>query len=232
MSHSASQLLVFATNFEKLTSESLVKSAKKKEDSEKDSKKDGKKPAKGKFPFWLKKKKTPDTNSASDSKDSKKSAPKSKEVKKDKKKKKSAYYETLLNKLAQTPGSPAFLGPSFQPVDHIDHPVSMTGHAEPSKAAPAPAAGWTGPRIDPVFQTMLSLSPDGKLGPMTQQALNVYKKSVNQPTMSNELAYEYLKAEPEYASKTKMEHDDNANVFVSSRQKATPTFAPAPDPGF
>jgi hypothetical protein len=46
------QLLTLATDFEKEAAEELVKSAKKKDDK------------KGKFPFWLKKKKDKDSNSA------------------------------------------------------------------------------------------------------------------------------------------------------------------------
>ncbi len=75
--------------------------------------------------------------------------------------------------------------------------------------------GWTGPRIDPVFQTMLGVSADGKLGKMTQSALDVYKKSRN-PGMSNELAFEYLKREPEYRARRPLPYDDNSNTYGST----------------
>jgi hypothetical protein len=62
---------------------------------------------------------------------------------------------------------------------------------------------------------MLGVNPDGKLGSQTQHALNRYKASRN-PNMTNALAYEYLKKEPEYASRSEMRYDDNSNTYARS----------------
>lgn len=87
----------------------------------------------------------------------------------------------------------------------------------PAKPAPAKPQGghWTGPKIDPIFQTMLGVNPDGKLGRITQSALDIYKKSRN-PGMSNELAFEYLKREPQYKAKMPLPYDDNSNTYGST----------------
>lgn len=58
MSHSADDLLVLAEDFERMATESLVKSAKAKSKKDKDPK------AKKKFPFWLNKKKNTNDNSS------------------------------------------------------------------------------------------------------------------------------------------------------------------------
>lgn len=71
------------------------------------------------------------------------------------------------------------------------------------------------PRIDPIFQTMLGVNSDGSLGPMTQSALDRYKASRN-PGMSNELAFEYLKREPEYRGRRALPWDDNSNTYGST----------------
>lgn len=71
------------------------------------------------------------------------------------------------------------------------------------------------PPIDKKFQSMLHASPDGQLGPKTRAALEAYKKSRN-PGMSDELAFEYLKKEPEYASGKELPFDDNSNTFGRS----------------
>lgn len=86
--------------------------------------------------------------------------------------------------------------------------------------------GWTGPRIDPVFQTMLGVNPDTKLGRQTQAALDVYKKTIGQTGASNELAFEALKREPQYASKTAIPYDDNANVYQVTREKKIEQLPP------
>lgn len=89
---------------------------------------------------------------------------------------------------------------------------------------PAPAApqgdGWTGQRIDPIFQKMLGVNPDGKLGRQTQYALNRYKAGRNY-NMTNALAYEYLKKEPEYATQSAMQYDDNSNTYTRSAKQAS-----------
>ena len=86
-------------------------------------------------------------------------------------------------------------------------------------AAAPQAGGWTGERIDPTFQKMLGVNPDGKLGRQTQHALNRYKANRN---MTNALAYEALKKEPEYATGAAMKYDDNSNTYTSSAQPAAP----------
>lgn len=77
--------------------------------------------------------------------------------------------------------------------------------------------GWTGPRIQAIFQTMLGVTPDTKLGRQTQAALDMYKKNRN-PGMSNELAFEYLKQEPEYRTRRPMQYDDTNDVYLKSPQ--------------
>jgi hypothetical protein len=94
----------------------------------------------------------------------------------------------------------------------------------PAPAATPQAGGWTGETIDPVFQTMLGVNADGKLGRQTQYALNRYKAGRN-PNMTNALAYEYLKKEPEYASKAAMKYDDNSNTYAKPAAPATPVRA-------
>ena len=82
------------------------------------------------------------------------------------------------------------------------------------------------PSIDPIFQTMLGTSPDTALGPQTQTALEMYKKSVGIPNaadeegvykkdskQTNQQAFESLKQRPEYKTKTRMEWDDNSNTY-------------------
>jgi hypothetical protein len=75
------------------------------------------------------------------------------------------------------------------------------------------------PPIDKKFQAMLGVNTDGALGHITQSALDIYKKSVDNPGISNELAFEYLKREPEFATGKAMVYDDNANVYMNTRQK-------------
>jgi DNA-binding ferritin-like protein len=73
--------------------------------------------------------------------------------------------------------------------------------------------GWAGARIDPVFQIMLGVKPDGKLGPLTQAALDAYKRKlvnkypdrIRNKDISNENAFQYLKGEPEFLTKKEMQ---------------------------
>lgn len=174
MSYTADQLLVFATNFDKYTSESLVKSAKKKDE------KKSKKPSKGKFPDFLKKKKE-DSNSAKDSKTSKDSK---KSDKKDKKKK-SAYYSALINKFSQTT--------TWNQAEQSDEDAKNF-MANPAPAAPVDKTYSPSPqKLDTDLITNLqkfllskkyNLGPtgaDGKFGNFTTQALKAWQKSVGLP---------------------------------------------------
>jgi hypothetical protein len=72
-----------------------------------------------------------------------------------------------------------------------------TVNVEDLPKAPAPTKSHYLP-IDKAFQTILGVEADGALGPITQKALDAYKARVNpsNPTMSNELAFEFLKKEP------------------------------------
>lgn len=90
-----------------------------------------------------------------------------------------------------------------------------------TKVNEAPMKPWHSkyPPIDPKYQRMLGVNSDGSLGPQTQSALNIYKASVGNPSMSNELAFEYMKREPEYASGKQMEFDDNSNTYNTATQK-------------
>jgi len=285
MSYTAEQLLVLASNFDKLADESLVKEAKKKEE-------DGKKPGKKKpFPFWLKKKgpkgsekdsKKSDTNSAKDSKDS------SKKDKKDKKKK-SAYYDTILSKLAQTKdmvssqfGSEKDKARSVSqtPMSRVkqmwDTPTNswsnipsnsemppgiifrtlinnkwnygevdssgqyivkdplelsqITG-VEIDKFPTAPPGGSKYPPIDKTFQAMLGVSADGSLGPATQKALDLYKKSIGQEDWaSNSLLFESLKNEPSYMNKSQLPKDPHSGLYISEASGPHTNPAGLPDP--
>ena len=275
MSYTAEQLLVLASNFDKLAVESLVKEAKKKEE---DSKKPGKKKP---FPFWLKKKgpkgsekdsKKSDTNSAKDSKDSKKPAAK---------KKKSAYYDTILSKLAQTqfevekdkaisaPPTTTSKGSPKQVFDASKKtwtPITAEAYltlpngsvlrffrdkkwnyahkeadgwkrADPLSLSEisgveidffptAPPGGSKYPPIDRTFQTMLGVSADGSLGPETQTALDLYKKSLGQENwISNSFLFESLKNEPEFKSKSAMKKDPSTGMYIRSHNVATQEIA-------
>ncbi len=95
--------------------------------------------------------------------------------------------------------------------------ASSTGNPEPTdNHSKSKANVWTGPRIDPVFQTMLGVTPDGKLGKQTQAALDAYKATVGQEGTSNALAFEYLKVRPEYLAKQRMSNDKPAEQVASN----------------
>lgn len=158
MSYTAEQLLSLTASFERVTSDSLVKIAKKKD--EKKSKTKGK----AKFPFWLKNKKTEKSDSKSDSNSAKdkKSDPKS-DTKKVKKK--SAHYEYLLNKLGQnripTMNTP-YGGNPGHPTDPNYPGFDMSTPAAPAApAAPdvAPTAGYSLP-INPLTGLPKILEPE------------------------------------------------------------------------
>lgn len=81
------------------------------------------------------------------------------------------------------------------------------------------------PRIDTTFQTMLGVNPDGSLGPLTQSALEMYKKSIGLPygadeatrktdsNKNNQQAFESLKKRPEYKARKPMVYDDTNDVY-------------------
>lgn len=97
-------------------------------------------------------------------------------------------------------------------------------------SAPAQAGGQRGAKyskIDTTFQTMLGVNPDGSLGPMTQSALEQYKKSVGIPNgagseatlrtdskKTNQQAFDHLKQRPEYQTKKRIAWDDNTNTYA------------------
>jgi len=72
--------------------------------------------------------------------------------------------------------------------------------------------------IDPIFQKMLDVNEDSKLGPETQTALDRYKKSIGyQPSaITNQLTFEFLKKEPEYASRQSMDQDEMMDIYVTN----------------
>jgi hypothetical protein len=70
--------------------------------------------------------------------------------------------------------------------------------------------------IDPKFQKLLGLNPDGILGPVTRSALDNYKKSIGQDGASDELAFIGMKNEPAYQTGTALVYDDNQNVYLSN----------------
>ena len=72
---------------------------------------------------------------------------------------------------------------------------------------------------------MLGVDPDGLLGPATQNVLNIFKKSMNNPEATNEIAFAALRNQPEYAQKKKLGYDDNANVFTFSKKEASRSLA-------
>lgn len=69
--------------------------------------------------------------------------------------------------------------------------------------------------IDPKFQKVLGLNPDGLLGPVTRSALDAYKKSINQENASDALIFEALKNETAYKANRSLVYDDNQNVYKS-----------------
>ena len=94
-------------------------------------------------------------------------------------------------------------------------PQAMTGSpATPTSAAKPTHKSKFAP-IDPIFQTMLGVNNDGAFGPQTRAALDIYKKSRN-PGMSDELAFEYLRREPQYKAKVALPYDDNSNTYGST----------------
>jgi hypothetical protein len=105
-------------------------------------------------------------------------------ISKDKKSKKSSVEisDVLLNKYSQT--------------------ATPTVNVEDLPKASAPTKAQY-PTIDKTFQVILGVDPDGSLGPITQKALDAYKAKVNpnNPTMNNQLAFEFLKREPQYQTK-------------------------------
>jgi hypothetical protein len=173
------------------------------------------------------------------------------------KKKSSSVSETLLSKYAQEPNQsvqPAEPNSSVDPnapepgwqQDHAEQPAPpgqkwtvvndqrVLVPAATTTTAPAAAAGKFA-KIDPIFQTMLGTAPDTQLGPQTQAALDRYKASRKNPGMTNELAFEYLKKEPAYASRSAMQYDDNSNTYAAiatllSKYAQLPPAAPKADP--
>lgn len=81
------------------------------------------------------------------------------------------------------------------------------------------------PTIDPTLQTMLGVNPDESLGPMTQSALEMFKKSVGLPygkdpetrkmdsNKNNQQAIAILKSRPEYKTKSRLVYDDTNDVY-------------------
>lgn len=201
MSYTVQQLLSLAGKFEELADDSLSKTAAEKKN--KDPKK------KGKFPFWLMKKKpkASEKDTEESKKDTKPSA-KNKEVKKDKKKK-SAYYDAILAKFGAESDDPNFPFKPQIPKSLIELQNKLKGH------------GWTGKKIDPVLQTMLGVAADGKLGQNTQAALNKYKETLGWGKMDptdtklNDMAFAAMKNENEYLSKSKMLVDPKSGLYIS-----------------
>jgi len=226
MSYTVQQLLSLAGKFEELADDSLTKTAAEKKN--KDTKK------KGKFPFWLMKKKP--KASEKDTEDSKKDmkpSAKSKEVKKDKKKK-SAYYDAILAKFGQQSNGQQskeqiadFRGgdpdPNF-PFGNVPDATITEFPVNPNQKLKSPV-GWSGKTIDPVFQTMLGVSADGKLGDKTKAALAKYKQSLGaeQSGWSDELALEALKNEPEFKSKSPMKKNPATGLYIRYSDLGTHT---------
>ena len=155
------------------------------------------------------------------------------------KKKSSSVSDTLLAKYAQVPNQsvqpvepnssvdPNAADPQWQ-ADHAEQPApagmkwtvvnderTLVPVATPAAAPAAARPASRFAKIDPIFQTMLGVNPDTQLGPQTQAALDRYKASRKSPSMSNELAFEYLKKEPAYASRSAMQYDDNSNTYAA-----------------
>jgi len=116
--------------------------------------------------------------------------------------------------------------------DNRQGPVPINWNAKPqqTQSTPAQTATPAKPRskfgpIDPTFQIMLGVNNDGSLGPQTQSALEMYKKSIGLPygkdpatrqhdsNKNNQQAFESLKQRPEYKTKSKMVYDDTSDVY-------------------
>lgn len=105
---------------------------------------------------------------------------------------------------------------NFGPEEPAEEQLEFPAGPESAPTAPPKGDGWTGPRIEAVMQTMLGVNPDGRLGPQTKAALDIYKKSRGNPAMTDAEAFALLKQEPEYRQKKAMDYDDNANVYKKS----------------
>lgn len=139
------------------------------------------------------------------------------------KKKKSAseFVDALMAKYAQdkgwTPTAPSLeQGPPTRTVENDEvkyyGPGELPERSNHMPANVAPVAKKF-PAIDPIFQTMLGVGADAQLGPQTRAALDRYKTSRN-PGMSDAMAFAYLQKEPEYASRSAMQYDDNSNTYT------------------
>jgi hypothetical protein len=93
----------------------------------------------------------------------------------------------------------------------LNPPPASNAPAEPAPGKPAQ------PKINPVFQVMLGVNPDGIFGQTTQGSLNTYKRSLGLATMTNQQAFEFLKKEPAFASKTMMPFDEASGMFRSKQ---------------
>lgn len=210
MSYTASQLLVLSTKFEKVASESLVKTAK------------GKDAKKGKLPPWLKKRtkdttkdSDKDTNSAKD----KKTDSKSKSVKDSKKKKTSSVievYDRLIAKYGKEAKPPTVGIPRDPnaPMELDDDGNELPEGVRPTlsfqknrRVAPIPFrqdVQNAQRRLNSLRQTgrvnlPTVLDPDGKLGNLTRAALKAYKESIGVPHLTDNEAISALGKAPEAA---------------------------------
>jgi hypothetical protein len=88
--------------------------------------------------------------------------------------------------------------------DELAERAERAQPATPAAPAAKPAARRY-PPIDKTFQTMLGVQPDGAFGPLTHAALEAYKKKTSpNNTVSDQLAFEWLKYNPAYKTKQRM----------------------------
>lgn len=207
MTYNIHKLLSLAEKFEKAT-----KFLDKGKDKDDDKDKSG---AKKRFPFWLKFKK---------------------------KKVKSSYYDDLLLKYSNQQYDPD-LPYSNEYTTNLKTPDRSIPNVETTRSVRNPIDGnliqfpiedGDGEvkqlqeviitpngkpnkykNIDPKFQKVLGLNPDGVLGPVTKSALDAYKKSIGQENVSDEFAFEALKNETAYKANRALIYDENQNVYKS-----------------
>jgi len=67
-------------------------------------------------------------------------------------------------------------------------PPAMNALAPREQAKPATAPAPAPRSINPEYQKLLGVTPDGKWGPATQTALDAYKAKINKPTLSDGVA--------------------------------------------
>lgn len=105
---------------------------------------------------------------------------------------------------------------NFADLHEIDQQFNIVDLNDQQENKPMSIVPAKGKSIDPKFQKLLGLNPDGILGPVTRSALDNYKKSIGQDGASDELVFIGMKNEPAYQAGKALVYDDNQNVYLSN----------------